>query len=272
MCVLCNAESLRLLVVPVGTLAPSKLAESIQVSRDAAVQFVLDTVDALRDDPGGELPLAAEAEEYVRYVIARAEEDAVATPAELREWTATHPVEYATDPRVQAFVSSAVEWLATYRSRIDEQQAILSRFLEDRSNSVHFAGVGPSSELYFRQGEDTYVALTDADALQIAMDRVSWGLHREEPQVLLQYTTLPDGAVDILSDAQKRPEDEANQVLAGMVDVAALAEDTLRQHGHGWLVADPQEGGVVEQRFGDRVVIRFREPDEEEDDSEGDDE
>jgi hypothetical protein len=173
---------------------------------------------------------------------------------------------------VQAFVSSAVEWLATYRARIDEQKGILTRFLEDRSNSVQFAGVGPSSELYFRQGEDTYVALTDTDALQIAMDRVSWGLHREEPQVLLQYTTLPDGAVDILSDAQKRPEDEANQVLAGMVDVAALAEDTLRQHGHGWLVADPQDGGVVEQRFGDRVVIRFREPDEDEDDAEGDDE
>ncbi|HEX2187680.1 MAG TPA: hypothetical protein VHG51_02220 [Longimicrobiaceae bacterium] len=266
MCVLCNAESLRLLVVPASSLEPPKLAESVRVARDAAVQFVLDTVDALRDEPGSELSLAVDPEEYVRYVIARAEEDAVATPGELRAWTAAPPVEYAPDPRVQAFASSAVEWLATYRARIEEQRAILSRFLEDRSNGVLFSGVGPSSELYFRHGEDTYVALTDEDALQIAVDRVSWGLHREDPQVLLQYTTLPEGAVDILSDAQKRPEDEANQVLAGMVDVAALAEDTLRQHGHGWLVADPQQGGVVEQRFGERVVIRFREADEDEGD------
>lgn len=265
MCVLCNAESLRLLVVPAGSLGPPQLAESIRVARDAAVQFVLDTVDALRDDPGGELSLEVDAEEYVRYVIARAEEDAVATPAELRSWTAAHPVDYAPDARVQAFVSSAVEWLATYRARIEEQRGILSRYLEDRSNGVVFTGVGPSSELYFRYGEDTYVVLTDADALQIAVDRVSWGLHREDPHVLLQYTTLPDGAVDILSDAQKRPEDEANQVLAGMVDVSALAEDTLRQHGHGWLVTDPQLGGAVEQRFGDRVVVRFRETDEDED-------
>lgn len=269
MCVLCNAESLRLLVVPLGSLAPLQLSESIRVSRDAAVQFVLDTVDALRDDPRGELPLAVDADEYVQYVIARAEEDAVATPAELRAWTTVPAVEYVADPRVQAFVSSSVEWLATYRARIDEQRGILGRFLEDRSNGVRFAGVGPSSELYFRYGEDSYVALTDEDALQIAIDRVSWGLHREDPQVLLQYTTLPEGAVDILSDAQKRPEDEANQVLAGMVDVTALAEDTLRQHGHGWLVTDPQLGGVVEQRFGDRVVVRFRETEE---DDEGDDE
>lgn len=262
MCVLCNAESLRLLVVPTASLAPLDLAESIRVAREAAVQFVLDTVDALRDDPRSELELAVDPDEYVRYVIARAEEDAVATPAEIRAWTTVHPVEYTADPRVQAFVSSSVEWLATYRARIDEQRSLLARFLEDRSNGVLFAGVGPSSELYFRFGEDTYVALTDSDALQIAVDRVSWGLYREDPQVLLQYTTLPDGAVDILADAQKRPEDEANQVLAGMVDVTALAEDTLRQHGHGWLVADPHEGGVVEQRFGDRVVIRFRETEE----------
>ena len=267
MCVLCNAESLRLLVVPAESLPPLNLAESIRVSRDAAVQFVLDTVDALRDDPMGELPREISPEEYVSYVVGRAEEDAVATPAELRVWTTVHPAEYAADPRVQAFLSSSVEWLATYRARIGEQRGIIMRFLEARPDTVHFAGVGPSSELYFRHDDDTYVALTDDDALQIAVDRVSWGLHREDPNVLLQYTSLPDGALDILSDAQKRPEDEANQVLAGMVDVAALAEDTLRQHGHGWLVADPH-GGVAEQRFGDRVVIRFREPEEDDLDDE----
>ncbi|HEV2148721.1 MAG TPA: hypothetical protein VGR37_15055 [Longimicrobiaceae bacterium] len=269
MCVLCNAESLRLLVVPAGGLTPLDLAESIRVAREAAVQYVLDTVDDLREDPAADLPLTVDTEAYVRFVIERAEEDAVATPAEIRAWTSVLSIEYASDARVQAFLSSAVEWLATYRSRIDEQRAILSRYLEARAGTVVFTGVGPSSELYFRHDEHTYVALTDADALQIAMDRISWGLHREEPQVLLQYTSLPDGALDILSDAQKRPEDEANQVLAGMVDVAALAEDTLRQHGHAWLVTDPQLGDAVEQRFGDRVVVRFRESEEE---NEGDDE
>jgi hypothetical protein len=268
MCVLCNAESLRLLVVPTAELAPLDLAESVRVAREAALQYVLDTVDDLREDPTAELPLTVDTEAYVRFVIGRAEEDAVATPAEIRSWTSTLPLEYAADARVQAFLSSTVEWLATYRARIDEQRAVLSRYLEARPGTVVFAGVGPSSELYFRHEEYTYVALTDADALQIAMDRVSWGLHREEPQVLLQYTSLPDGALDILSDAQKRPEDEANQVLAGMVDVAALAEDTLRQHGHAWLVADPQLGGATEQRFGDRVVVRFQETEEEEEDEE----
>ncbi|HEX2091481.1 MAG TPA: hypothetical protein VHG28_03725 [Longimicrobiaceae bacterium] len=266
MCVLCNAESLRLLIVPVRSLAPLKLAEAIRVARDAAVQYAVDTVDALRDDPGSTLPWKVEPEEYVGFVVNRAEEDAVGTPAELRAWTTSYAEEYADDPRVQAFVSSVAEWLATYRARIEEQRGLVSRFLEARSDSVVFAGVGFGSELYFRHAEHTYVALTDEEALQIAVERVAWGLHREDPSVLLHYTGLPDGAVDILADAQKRPEDEANQVLAGMVDVTALAEDTLRQNGHGWLVADPENGEVVEQRFGDRVVIRFRETEDDAED------
>ncbi len=265
MCVLCNAESLRLLIVPAESLAPLSLAESIRVAREAASQYVIDTVDGLRDEPGAPIPRVVDAEEYVRYVIARAEEDRVASPTEVREWRASPRSEYAADPRVQAFLSSAVEGLASYEARIDEQRTVLARFLEARPATLRFDGVGMSSELYFRHGEDSYVALSDDDAIQMAVDRVSWGLHREEPAILLRYTTLPDGAVDILSDAQKRPEDEANQVLAGMVDVAALAEDTVRQNGYAWLVADPHNGDVVEQRFGERVIIRFREPDEDED-------
>lgn len=262
MCVLCNAESLRLLIVPGGHLRPLKLAESIRVAREAAGQYVVDTVDALRDEPGATLSHQVDPEEYVRYVVGRAQEDGVGTPPELRAWTTVLPTEYTTDPRVQAFLSSAVEGLANYQARIDDQRVVLARFLESRLESLEFDGVGMSGELYFREGDDSYAVLSDDEALQIAVDRVSWGLHREDPGILLQYTSLPDGALDILVGAQKRPEDEANQVLAGMVDVAALAEDTLRQNGYGWLVADTQNGDVSEQRFGDRVIVRFRTPDE----------
>lgn len=256
MCVLCYPENLRLLTSPAAGLPELQLAEAIRVAREAATQYVLDTVHAMREDPTPP-SLHVSPEEYVHYVVERAREDGVATRGELRAWTAPG-VEYATDPRVQAFVSSAVEGLAGSLARIREQREVIARFLEIRPEGLHFAGVGLSAEMYFRHGEDTYVALTDEEAAQIAMDRISWNLSHEDPRVLLHYTDLPDGAVDILADAQQRPEDEANQVLAGMVDVPALADDTLRQRGYGWLVTDTLTDVLAEQRFGDRVILRCR--------------
>jgi hypothetical protein len=264
MCVLCSADNLRLLTAPAGSLAYVQLAESIRVAREAAMQYVLDTIHDLRDTPGEIPSLEVSAEEYLHYVVERAEEDGVATPGELRAWTSGLHREYADDPRVQAFVSSAVEGLARYLSRMADQREALARFLEIRPDGIEFAGVGLSGELYFRHGGEGYAAIDDDEAVQIAMDRVSWNLHREDPAVLLRYTDLPDSALDILVAAQKRPEEEANHVLAGMVDVPALADDSLRQRGHGWLVAENPADVASEQRFGNKVIVRFHLPEEQE--------
>ncbi len=262
MCVLCSADNLRLLTAPADSLPYLQLAESVRVAREAAMQYVLDTIHDLRETPGEAPSLDVSPEEYLHYVVERAEEDGVATPGDLRSWNAALQGEYAADPRVQAFVSSAVEGLARYLSKLDDQREALARFLETRPERMEFAGVGLSGELYFRHGGDAYAAVGDDEAAQIAMDRVSWNLHREDPALLLRYTDLPDSALDILRDAQKRPEEEANHVLSGMVDVPALADDALRQRGYGWLVTDNPSDVVSEQRFGDRMIIRFQLPEE----------
>ena len=118
MCVLCYAENLRLLTAPASSLGYLQVAEAVRVAREAALQYVLDLVHELRESPGDLPPLEVGAEEYLYYVVERAEEDGVATPGELRAWTASPHGEYAADPRVQAFVSSAVEGLARYLARM----------------------------------------------------------------------------------------------------------------------------------------------------------
>jgi hypothetical protein len=258
MCVLCDSGNLRLLTSPAESLSHLALADSIHVSREAAMQFVLDTIHDLRESPGRIPSLEVSPEEYIHYVVDRAEEDGVATPAELREWSTGVHTEYASDPRVQAFVSSAVEGLARYLAKMDAQRETIARFLEARPEQMTFAGVGVSGELYFLNGGDAYAALTETEAEQIAADRVSWNLFREDPALLMRYTDFPEGALDILIAAQTRPEDEANQVLAGMVDVDALAADTLRQRGYGWLVAEAPGDVISEQRFGEQMIVRFR--------------
>jgi len=262
MCVLCYPDNLRLLTAPTDSLPHLQLAEAIRVAREAAMQYVLDSIHEMRDGSPEISPRMVEAEEYLHYVVERAEEDGVMTASEARSWTAVLHREYADDPRVQAFVSSAVEGLARYLAQMADQQESIARFLEVRPEAVAFAGVGMSGELYFRHGRDAYVALTDDEAAQIAVDRVSWGLCREDPALLLRYTDLPDGAVDILAAAQQRPEEEANQVLAGMVDVPALADDSLRQRGYGWLVTESPSDVISEERFGGRVIVRFHLADE----------
>lgn len=226
------------------------------------MQYVMDIVHELREERDLGSVLDVSPEEYVQYIVERAEEDGVAQPDDVRAWTTGYRGEHASDPRVQAFLSSAVEGLAQYLSRMGEQREVISRYLETRPDSIHFSGIGQSGELYFRHGDDAYLALTDDEVAQVANDRVAWGLAKENPAILLRYTDLPDEAMDILTAAQKRPEDEANQVLAGMVDVPALADDLVRQRGHGWLASENANDVLGEARFGDRVIVRFRQPEE----------
>lgn len=256
MCVLCNADNLRLLVAPEDSLSHLDLAESIRVAREAAMQYVMDAVDALREAPLETVPRLAGPEAYREYVVERAEEAGVAARTKPGRWGRAPAIDLA-DPRVQAFLSSAAEGMAAYLARIAEHQGVISRYLEVQPGTVVFGGVGPFAEIRFRQGGEEYVVLSHEEALQIAIDRVAEGLSREDPALLLRYTTLPDGAVDILAEAQRRPEEEANQVLAGMVDVGLLAEDLLRQTGYGWVVVEDPSVEFDEQRFGEFVIIRL---------------
>lgn len=258
MCVLCDANNLRLLVAPVASLSALDFAEAIRIAREAAMQYVLDAVDALRDSPSEVPSRVVDPEEYLRYVVERAEQDGVNVGSETNEWNASFSGEFVRDPRVQSFLSAAAEGLAMYTAQMDDQRTTLARYLEAPLSSVEFAGIGPFGEPCFRYEEHAYVVLAHEEAMQIATDRISRGLFQENPTLLLHYTDLPEGALDILSDAQRRPEDEANQVLAGMVDVTALAEDTVRQNGYGWIVSDEQSFDVLEQRFGDRMIVRFQ--------------
>lgn len=258
MCVLCDANNLRLLVAPAASLPALEFAEAIRVAREAAMQYVLDAVDALRDSPSEVPSRIVDPEEYLRYVVERAEQDGVDIGRGSGEWNASFLGEFVRDPRVQSFLSSAAEGLAMYTAQMEDQRDTLARYLEVAPAAVEFAGIGPFGEPCFRHDDHAYVVLAHEEAMQIATDRISRGLFQENPALLLHYTDLPQGALDILSDAQRRPEEEANQVLAGMVDVPALAEDTVRQNGYGWIVSDQESFDVLEQRFGDRVIIRFQ--------------
>src|SRR5690606_488299 len=114
------------------------------------------------------------------------------------------------DPRVQGFLSSAAEGLATYILQIREHKLALEQFLEERNGAVVFAGVGVNGEIIFDRGFERYVVLSDDEAMRIAMDRLASNLRNEDPRWLLEYTNLPVGATDVLAAVQKGPADRAN--------------------------------------------------------------
>lgn len=267
MCILCNTDSLRLMASPLTALTNPELAESIRAAREAAMQLVLDTADTWADADGSDEPHpAVEADGYLRYVIDRAENDGVFSVSELRSWRdAVRTETLLDDPRVQAFVSSAVEGLALYITQIRDKRAVLERFLEVSPGRVGFGGIGAYGEIFFEDGDDRFVVLTDEEAMQIAVDQISSGLANEDPGLLLRYSSLPDEGLSILSAAQQGPQERANDILAGIVDVALLAEDTVRQSGYGRFVAAGVTDEFVEQRFGDLVILRMRVSDELED-------
>lgn len=260
MCILCNTESLRLLIAPLASLSHPQLAEAIQTSREAAMQLVLDTADTLDDfETPDDALRSLGADEYVRYVVDRAERDGVADADEVRAWDrARQEGSLLVDPRVQAFISASTEGLATYLAQIQDKQMVLERFLEVPMGDTRFDGIGPSGEIAFDYGGEKHIVLTEDEAMQIAVDYITDDLWQEDTALLLQYTSLPDDAVDILATAQRSPRDKANDILAGIVDVAALAADAVRQSGYGRFVAEGWSDDFVEQRFGDLVIIRMR--------------
>jgi hypothetical protein len=263
MCVLCEKENLRLLVAPLSSLTHQQLANAIAVAREAAWQLVLDTADAISDGEGEIAPRNLRPDGYLDYVVERAERDSALDPGEIENWNeALADDSILRDPRVQAFMSSAAEGLASYILQIAEHQQALEMFLEERQGGVVFAGVGVSGEILFDRGTERYVVLSDDEALRIAMDKLANGLCKEDPRWLLGYTNLPEGAADVLAAMQQGPQDRANDILAGIVDLHALTEDRVRQVGYAPFVAEGVTDEFSEQRFGERVIIRLRMPED----------
>lgn len=261
MCVLCDKENLKLLSAPIESLSNRQLADAVAIAREAAWQLVLDTADSIAEADDAGAPTGVGPEGYVDYVIDRAERDGALSSEELAGWsTALRTEAIYKDPRVQGFLSSAAEGLASYIMQIQEHKEALEQFLEERNGAVAFAGVGASGEIIFERGAERYVVLSDEEALRIAMDRLATGLCDEDPRWLLEYTNLPVGAADVLAAMQQGPTDRANDILAGIVDLQALTEDRVRQIGYGPFVAEGVTEEFSEQRFGDRIIIRLRLP------------
>jgi hypothetical protein len=270
MCILCDNDSLRLLIAPLDELTNLQLVESIRVAREAAMQLVLDTADAWADADSSEEPVAGvDPEGYVHYVVERAEQGELLDRAGGRTWRhALRTGSILNDPRVQAFLSSSAEGLALYITQIRDKRAVLERFLEVRSGTTLFGGIGASGEIFFDVDADRYIVLTDDEAMQIAMDQISSGLWKEDPALLLRYTSLPDEAISLLTTAQQGPQERANEILAGIIDLPLLVEDTVRQLGYGRFVTEGIADEFTEQRFGDVLILRVRIPDEAPEDGE----
>jgi hypothetical protein len=261
MCVLCDKENLRLLVAPLASLTHRQLADAIAVAREAAWQLVLDTADAITEaeQTGSSQEIGPEG--YIDYVVDRAQRDSAIRETERLLWSSSmRDQSIYWDPRVQAFLSSAAEGLATYILQIREHKKALEQFLEERNGGVRFAGVGVNGEIVFDRGLERYIVLNDDEALRIAMDRLACNLCNEDPRWLLGYTNLPDGATDVLSAMQQGPPDRANDILAGVVDLQALTEDRVKQIGYAPFVAEGVTEEFSEQRFGERIIVRLRLP------------
>jgi hypothetical protein len=264
MCILCDADSLRLLVVPLEELSTASFVESIRVAREAAMQLVLDTADAWADVEADEEPAySVDPDGFVRYVVDRAEQSDLLDRGEVRAWRqALRSGGILSDPRVQAFLSSSAEGLALYSAQIRDKRGVLERFLELRPGKATFGGVGRSGEIFFDLDDFRYIVLSDDEAMQIAMEQISSELWKEDPNLLLRYSSLPDEAIGLLTTAQQGPQERANEILAGIIDLPLLVEDTVRQHGYGRFVTEGIADEFTEQRFGDMLVLRIRVPED----------
>ncbi len=263
MCVLCEKGNLRLLTAPLATLSHRQLADSVALAREAAWQIVLDTADAIAESADTDACHELGPEGYFDYIVDRAERDGVLGSPDLEGWQQSlRDATIYRDPRVQAFLSSASEGLAAYILQMREHKEALELFLEERSGGVVFAGIGVSGEIIFDRASERYVVLTEEEGLRIAMDRLADDLFKEDPRWLLEYTNLPTGAADVLAAMQQGPPDRANDILAGIVDMHALTEDRVRDVGFAPFVAEGVTEEFSEQRFGDRIIIRLRMPEQ----------
>lgn len=255
MCILCDHGTLELLTLPLEQLAPGRLADAVRTAREAAGPGVLDHAEAVLR---GEAAPAAGVDLYADVVVARALEAGVLRSSDAYEWGNRLGSERgAQDPRVQAFVSSCAEILDDYRVLLSERRQVLDRFLEAHNDPVSFAYLGQDGELWLDYQGEPYSVLSEGEAIEIVERELGETLHRLDPETLLRYTTLPDAGLELLQGILAKPEEVANSLLSGLIDLPALADDRVRAEGYAPFFRADGSRSVEDLRFGDWVIIRL---------------
>jgi hypothetical protein len=254
MCILCDNGTLELLTTPLERLEPGQLGNAVRTARDAASPGVLDHAEAVLR---GESPPNAGVELYSEIVVARAVEAGVLKSADAFGWDTRLTTEHGSlDPRVQAFVSSCAEILDDYRVLFAERRQVLERFLETSADSLVFVWLGQDGELWFEYQDELYAVLGQMEAMEIVERELTESLHTLGAQMLIRYTMLPDTGIEVLEGILARPPEAANALLAGMIDLPALADDRVRVMGYAPFFPGDGEKTVEDLRFGEWVIIR----------------
>ncbi len=255
MCILCDHETLELLTVPLEQLAPGQLANAVRTAREAAGPGVLDHAETVLR---GEASAAAGVDLYADVVVARALEAGVLKSSDAYGWgTRLSSERGVLDPRVQAFVSSCAELLDDYRVLLSERRQVLDRFLEAHNAPVSFAHLGQDGELWLDYQGEPYSVLSEGEAIEIVERELGSTLHRLDPETLLRYSTLPDAGLELLEGILAKPEEVANSLLSGLIDLSALADDRVRAEGYAPFFGSDDARSVEDLRFGDWVIIRL---------------
>lgn len=254
MCILCDHGTLELLTTPLDRLAAGQLSEAVRAAREAAGPGVLDHAEAaLR----GDAAMQVEAGFFGEVVVARALESGVLSSSEASRWDAGLATpEGQRDPRVQAFLSSCAEILDDYAVLVVERRQVVERFVEAFPGGVRFMWLGPDGELWFDFDSESYVALTESEAKEIVQRELSGTLQTMEPELLLRYSGLPDTGLDVVLGIQAKPEETANALLSGLIDLPALADDQVRAVGYAPFFRGDPPRPVEDLRFGEWVIIR----------------
>lgn len=254
MCILCDHGTLDKLTVPLERLGPGELAEAIRTARDAAGPGIMDEAEAmLRGESAGEV----DAEIFGEVVVARAREAGVLSDADAFHWNeALTRAPASDDPRVLAFISSCAEMLDDYRLLVRERKQVIEMFMESRDDGVTFSWLGRDGELWFDYRGETYAALSEMEALEVVERELAGTLHTSTAQSLLRYTTLPDTGVEVLEGILAKPAEQADALLAGLIDIGALADDRVRASGFAPFFQNEQSRPVEDMRFGEWVIVR----------------
>lgn len=254
MCILCDNETLEQLTTPLERVEPGQLAESIRTAREAAAAGVLDHVELVLR---GEAKPAVSAEFFGDVVVARALEAGVLTSSDAYGWGERLRRErVSSDPRVLAFLSSCAEIIDDYSLVLSERRQVLDRFVEAHGDAVQFSCLGRDGELWFDYQGELYCALGEDEALEIVERELSGSLHSIDPAVLLRYTTLPEPGLEVLEGILARPPEVANPLLAGLIELPALADDRVRSGGFGPFFQGEHPRPVEDLRFGEWIIIR----------------
>jgi hypothetical protein len=261
MCVLCDVTVLRRLGASFDSLGPGERADAIREAREAAGVVAPELAEGVLR---GEKVDAADPELYSRHVLATAREEGVLSGSDSIRWRGElGGARGPQDPRVQAFLSSCAELIADYQAGAQERRKVLERYLEVRGAAVEFAAIGRDGEIWFEHRGDRYTVMTDDEAMDIAVYRLTDGLAQMTSEELLPYTRLPASAIDVIEGIRGRPAEEATDVLAGIVDVALMAEDRVVRDGYAGFFAGEEGMASEDTDFGEYVVVRlFHEKDD----------